>query len=129
MPRRLRSPQPQHQLLPRRIFRLIKASDRVRSGCFVSRAGLSPRYPSRCRGDLDQACVGDHQKLDWRRSIVDLLKLLKLDSSFAARKQLATELHYTGATTESAAMNVWLHREVMRQLAANGGKVPDDLKH
>jgi len=69
------------------------------------------------------------QKLDWRRSIVDLLKLLDLDSSFDARKELAQELHYTGDTGDSASMNIWLHQQVMHKLAENGGKVPDDLKH
>jgi hypothetical protein len=69
------------------------------------------------------------QKLDWRRSIVDLLKLLDLDSSFDARKELARELHYTGDTGDSATMNIWLHRQVMTKLAENGGKVPDELKH
>ena len=68
------------------------------------------------------------EKLNWRTSIVDLLKLLGLDSSLAARKELASELHYTGNTEDSAAMNTWLHREVMQKLAQNGGKVPDDLK-
>jgi Domain of unknown function (DUF3597) len=68
------------------------------------------------------------QQLNWRTSIVDLLKLLGLDSSLQARKELAGELHYTGDTSDSAAMNVWLHRQVMNKLAANGGKVPDDLK-
>jgi hypothetical protein len=68
------------------------------------------------------------EKLDWRRSIVDLMKLLKLDSSLSARKQLATELHYTGDMNDSAAMNVWLHKQVMIKLAENGGKVPDTLK-
>ncbi len=68
------------------------------------------------------------EKLDWRRSIVDLMKLLNLDSSLAARKELATELHYTGNTADSAAMNVWLHKQVMIKLAENGGKVPDSLK-
>lgn len=68
------------------------------------------------------------EKLDWRRSIVDLMKLLDLDSSLAARKELAKELGYTGSTDDSAAMNVWLHKQVMRKLAENGGKVPDDLK-
>jgi hypothetical protein len=67
-------------------------------------------------------------KLNWRTSIVDLLKLLGLDSSLAARKELASELHYTGSTEDSAAMNVWLHKQVMQKLAENGGKVPDDLK-
>jgi hypothetical protein len=68
------------------------------------------------------------QKLDWRHSIVDLMKLLDLDSSLAARKELAQELHYSGSTDDSAAMNIWLHKQVMQKLAANGGKVPDDLK-
>ncbi len=68
------------------------------------------------------------QKLNWRVSIVDLMKLLNLDSSLANRKELAGELGYTGDTNDSATMNVWLHKEVMKQLAANGGKVPADLK-
>jgi hypothetical protein len=68
------------------------------------------------------------QQLNWRTSIVDLLKLLNLDSSLQARKELAAELHYTGDTNDSASMNIWLHRQVMNKLAANGGKVPADLK-
>lgn len=68
------------------------------------------------------------QKLDWRKSIVDLMKLLDLDSSLEARKELAKELNYTGDTIDSASMNVWLHKQVMSKLAASGGKVPDDLK-
>ena len=68
------------------------------------------------------------QPLNWRTSIVDLLKLLNLDSSLQSRKELAQELHYTGDTNDSATMNVWLHRQVMNKLAANGGKVPADLK-
>ena len=68
------------------------------------------------------------QNLNWRQSIVDLMKLLGLDSSLAARKELAKELGYTGSTDDSATMNVWLHKQVMRKLAENGGKVPDDLK-
>jgi len=68
------------------------------------------------------------EKLNWRTSIVDLMKLLGLDSSIAARKELAQELHYTGDTNDSAAMNAWLHRQVMNKVAANGGKVPADLK-
>jgi hypothetical protein len=69
------------------------------------------------------------QKLDWRHSIVDLMKLLNLDSGLAARKQLADELHYTGDKEDSASMNIWLHKQVMQKLAENGGKVPDDLKN
>ena len=68
------------------------------------------------------------EKLDWRTSIVDLMKLLDLDSSLSARKQLAQELNYTGDTKDSAKMNVWLHRQVMIKLAENGGKVPDSLR-
>lgn len=68
------------------------------------------------------------QTLDWRHSIVDLMKLLNLDSSLGARKTLAGELHYTGNTDDSASMNVWLHAEVMQKLAENGGTVTADLK-
>jgi hypothetical protein len=67
-------------------------------------------------------------RLNWRTSIVDLLKLLGLDSSLESRKELAKELNYTGDTGDSASMNIWLHRQVMNKLAANGGKVPADLK-
>ena len=77
---------------------------------------------------LTQRAAQNKQKLDWRKSIVDLMKLLDLDSSLNARKELAKELNYTGETSDSAAMNVWLHRQVMTKVAANGGKVPADLK-
>jgi Domain of unknown function (DUF3597) len=68
------------------------------------------------------------EKLAWRTSIVDLMKALDLDSSLNARKQLAKELNYTGDTNDSATMNVWLHKQVMTKLAANGGKLPADIK-
>ena len=77
---------------------------------------------------LNQKAQQRSDKLNWRTSIVDLMKLLDLDSSITARKELATELHYTGDTNDSAAMNIWLHKQVMKKLADNGGKVPDDLK-
>jgi hypothetical protein len=87
-------------------------------------------------GQVDIAAVLDKragkvgQKLDWRKSIVDLMKLLELDSSQSARKQLAQELAFKGDTKDSAAMNVWLHKEVMRKLSEHGGKVPPELvKH
>jgi Domain of unknown function (DUF3597) len=67
------------------------------------------------------------EKLDWRASIVDLMKVLDLDSSLAARKELARELHYAGDMSDPAAMNVWLHQQVMLKLAQHGGKVPDRL--
>ena len=66
--------------------------------------------------------------LNWRTSIVDLLKLLNLDSDLQSRKDLAAELDYKGDTSDSASMNIWLHRQVMNKLAANGGKVPADLR-
>ena len=68
------------------------------------------------------------ETLDWKHSIVDMLKLLGLDSSLAARQELAKELNYSGDAHDSASMNVWLHKQVMQKLAANGGKVPDALK-
>lgn len=68
------------------------------------------------------------QTLDWRHSIVDLLKLLSIDSSLANRKALAEELGYTGDTGDSATMNIWLHKAVMRKLSENGGIVPDSLR-
>lgn len=68
------------------------------------------------------------QTLNWRSSIVDLLKLLSIDSSRANREALANELGYTGSTEDSAAMNIWLHRQVMAKLAENGGLVPDSLR-
>jgi hypothetical protein len=77
---------------------------------------------------LNNMAASAGQPLNWRSSIVDLLKLLNLDSSLQSRKELAAELHYTGDTNDSASMNTWLHRQVMNKLAANGGKVPADLK-
>jgi hypothetical protein len=76
---------------------------------------------------LDQAVAKKGQKLDWRHSIVDLMKALDLDSSLGARKALAEELNYTGDTSDSATMNMWLHKALMKKLAENGGKVPAEL--
>jgi hypothetical protein len=70
----------------------------------------------------------DEDDLDWRKSIVDLMKILGLDSGLKARRLLADELGYKGDKGDTAKMNVWLHRQVMNKLAENGGKVPDDLK-
>lgn len=76
---------------------------------------------------LDAAVKQNGQKLDWKHSIVDLLKALNLDSSLSARKELAGELGYTGDTSDSATMNIWLHKAVIKKLSKNGGKVPADL--
>jgi hypothetical protein len=78
---------------------------------------------------LNGLAAKNSQKLNWKQSIVDLMKLLDMDSSLSARKELASELKYAGDTNDSAAMNVWLHKQVMLKLAENGGKVPDDLRH
>jgi Domain of unknown function (DUF3597) len=79
---------------------------------------------------LDKAAAAKKgEKLEWRTSIVDLMKALDIDSSLTARKELAKELGYTGDTNDSASMNIWLHKQVMAKLAANGGKLPPDIKH
>ena len=78
---------------------------------------------------LDKAVAAKGEKLDWKHSIVDLMKALDIDSSLSARKELAKELGYTGDTSDSASMNVWLHKQVMAKLAANGGKLPPEIKH
>jgi hypothetical protein len=77
---------------------------------------------------LDKAVAGKGEKLEWRTSIVDLMKALDVDSSLSARKELAKELGYTGDTNDSASMNIWLHKQMMAKLAANGGKLPSDVK-
>ncbi|WP_321952055.1 DUF3597 domain-containing protein [Paraburkholderia bannensis] len=83
--------------------------------------------------DVDVAAVMDQlvsesgQTLNWRVSIVDTMKALGVDSSLDHRKQLAQELKYSGDMNDSASMNIWLHKQVMAALAANGGKLPADL--
>ncbi len=78
---------------------------------------------------LTKAAAAKTEKLDWKNSIVDLMKVLDMDSSLAARKQLAKELNYDGDTNDSASMNIWLHKQVVQKLAENGGKIPDSMKH
>jgi hypothetical protein len=123
------------------IFGSNPAAPAVASGAQPLASGLEtqgaikPGGPAGSAMKVDVAAVMDKlaeqsaQDLDWRHSIVDLMKLLKLDSSLAARKQLAQELKFTGDAKDTAAMNVWLHRQVMLELAENGGEVPADLKH
>ena len=76
---------------------------------------------------MESKAAAAGQPLNWRTSIVDLMKLLNLDSSLGARKELATELGYTGDMNDSATMNIWLHKQVMKKVAENGGTVPADL--
>lgn len=78
---------------------------------------------------LDGLAAKNPEKLDWKKSIVDLMKLVGMDSSFKARKQLAQELNYTGDPNDSASMNIWLHKQVLIKISENGGKVPEDLLH
>jgi hypothetical protein len=94
----------------------------------TSGAPAAPQSAVDVEAVLTKLAAQNKEKLDWRRSIVDLMKLLKLDSSLSARKELAKELHYTGSPNDSASLNVWLHKQVMIKLAENGGKVPDSLK-
>jgi hypothetical protein len=91
-------------------------------------SSATPSSPVDVAAVLSALAAQNKQKLNWRTSIVDLMKLLDLDSSLAARKQLAQELKFSGDMNDSAAMNIWLHKQVMIKLAENGGKVPDDLK-
>lgn len=94
----------------------------------VATASAPPPQTVDVAAIVDKAAAATGEKLEWRTSIVDLMKALGLDSSLSARKQLAKELNYTGDTKDSATMNVWLHKQIMAQLAANGGKLPSDIK-
>lgn len=76
---------------------------------------------------LETLAAANPQKLNWRTSIVDLMKLLGFESSLAERKQLADELGYTGDKSDSAAMNIWLHQQVLQKIRDNGGQIPNDL--
>src|SRR5215471_266022 len=120
-----------------------KTSDPSSSSAGSKTSGPAPASPSGAKtaatpataqAQVDVAAVltdlasKNKEKLDWRHSIVDLMKLLNLDSSISARKELAKELHYTGETKDTASMNVWLHKQVMIKLAENGGKVPGSLR-
>ena len=102
-------------------------SSAAAGGSAAPPAGAPPMSQVDVEAVLTGLAAKNKEKLDWRKSIVDLMKLLNLDSSLAARKELAKELGYTGDTGDSASMNIWLHKQVMQKLAANGGKVPADL--
>lgn len=102
----------------------------------ASRAQPTPQAPNNSaptqvdvEAVLSQKAAQKGEKLNWRSSIVDLMKLLDLDPSLENRKTLAKELGFSGNTQDSASMNIWLHKEVMNKLAASGGKVPDSLRH
>jgi 3-oxoacyl-ACP reductase-like protein len=90
-------------------------------------APAGPAKPVDVAAILDGLAAKNPEQLDWKKSIVDLMKLVGMDSSFKARKQLAQELNYTGDPNDSASMNVWLHKQVLIKISENGGKVPEDL--
>ena len=118
------------------ISKIFHGSDATAAPAATTTAAAAPstEAPKAAAEQVDVAAVLDAldekstQDLDWRHSIVDLMKLLNLDSSHSARIELAKELHYSGNIEDSASMNIWLHAQVMQKLAENGGKVPDDLK-
>ena len=111
----------------------VKPGQNPASGVEVRQAAQAgPSAPAKMSEvDVEAALNGlaakHHEKLDWKHSIVDLMKLVGMDSSLSARKELAADLHYSGDTNDSAKMNIWLHKQVMKKLADNGGKVPADL--
>jgi 3-oxoacyl-ACP reductase-like protein len=100
----------------------------------ASTSAAAPASPAAAAPPVDVESVlndmakKNPEKLNWRTSIVDLMKLVGMDSSLTARKELAQELNYTGNTNDSASMNIWLHKQVMRKIAENGGKLPADMK-
>ena len=98
------------------------------AGTSAGSAAAKPISKADVEAILAKLADEQDEDYDWKRSIVDLMKLLKLDSGLGARKQLAQELGYTGALDGSAEMNVWLHKQVMTKLAEGGGKVPDSFK-
>src|SRR4026209_119614 len=103
------------------------AAPGVQPAAAPAKATAAPPQTVDVAAILDGLAAKNSEKLDWKRSIVDLMKLVGMDSSFTARKQLATELHYTGDPNDSASMNIWLHKEVLVKLSENGGKVPQEL--
>jgi hypothetical protein len=100
------------------------------SAASSSSAAAAPAQSVDVAAIVDKAAAAKKgEKLEWRTSIVDLMKALDIDSSLGARKELAKELGYSGDTNDSATMNIWLHKQVMAKLAANGGKLPPEIKH
>jgi hypothetical protein len=133
-----------HPILRLLLERTMSIFGKIMSAIFGTKADAAPAGGGAAAGSeapapgaatvdvapiLDQAVKAKGEKLEWRTSIVDLMKALDIDSSFSARKELAKELGYTGDSNDSASMNIWLHKQVMTKLAANGGKLPSDIKH
>ena len=104
------------------------AASPASGGTSPAAAAAKPISRADVEAILQKLAAEQKEDYDWSKSIVDLMKLLKLDSSLGAREQLAQELGYTGALDGSAEMNVWLHKQVMTKLAESGGKVPESLR-
>ena len=90
-------------------------------------APSAPSAPVDVEAIMEDLDAKNGHKSNWRHSIVDLMSLLGIDNSLSERKALAQELGYTGDMNDSATMNIWLHKQVMQQMAANGGKVPANM--
>ncbi len=103
------------------------ASTATQSPATASAVAAAPATVVDVAAILDGLAAKNPEKLDWKHSIVDLMKLVGMDSSFTARKELAKDLNYTGDMNDSASMNIWLHKQVMLKLSQNGGKVPAEL--
>jgi hypothetical protein len=118
-----------------RLWRHADAAARTTGTPADTSASAAPAAPASSAPAVDRAAVlnglaATHtETLDWQHSIVDLLKLVGMDSSLTARKELATELGYTGKLDGAAALHLWLHKAVMQKLADNGGQVPQALRH
>src|SRR4030095_16960469 len=119
----------QHHQTQQRIEKLMGLFNNLMSKIFgtASSAAAPTAQTVDVAAVLDGLAAKNPEKLDWKHSIVDLMKLVGMDSSFTARKQLAAELQYTGDPNDSASMNDWLHKEVLKKLSENGGKVPQEL--
>ena len=105
------------------------AATTAATGSTATGTAAKPMTMDEVRAMIAKLAAEQKEDYNWKESIVDLMKLLKLDSSLNARKQLAQELGYKGALNGSAEMNIWLHKQVMTKLAANGGKLPPEIKH
>lgn len=103
------------------------AQSSVASPASATTAATAPAQQVDVAAVLNGLAAKNSEKLDWRHSIVDLMKLVGMDSSLSARKELADDLHYSGDKSDSASMNLWLHKEVLKKLSENGGKVPSEL--
>lgn len=117
--------------LVNKVFHMAANAERPPDAAPASRVASAPAATTIQAVDvaaiLDGLAATSKERLDWRHSIVDMMKLLGMDSSLTARKALAADLKYTGDTNDSASMNIWLHQQVMKKLADNGGKVPAEL--